>query len=300
MQSIANFFHYPSRIFLGILKKTNYLYPDSLYLRLYYFLKMGKVLHLKDPISFNEKLQWLKLYNRNPLYTIMVDKYEVKNYVSSIIGKDHVIPTIAVWDNIEEIDWDVLPRQFVLKTTHGGGGCGVVICRDKMLFDKGEAIKRLSASMKSNIYTEFREWPYKNVKKRIIAERFLTNDGEELIDYKIHSFNGIPKFILLCRNRFSETGLTEDFYSIKWEHLDIKRPNRDNPGGIRRPKELEEMLSYARLLSKDIPFVRTDFYIVKGIVFFGELTFFPASGMSLFEPEDYDRIFGTWLTLPEK
>ncbi len=300
MQPILNFIKHPSRLFLGIVKKTHFLYSDSVYLRLYYFFKLGKVLHLHHPLTFNEKLQWLKLYDRRPEYTMMVDKYSVKNYVAEIIGREHTIPTLGVWDSPDDIEWDLLPQQFVLKTTHGGGGCGVIICKNKATFNKDDAIHKLSVSLKSDIYKEFREWPYKNVKKRIIAEQYMTNDGQELEDYKIHCFNGTPKFILLCRDRFSKKGLSEDFYSTEWEHLNMKRPNRDNPGGHNRPKELDEMIRFAKLLSKDIPFIRTDFYIINGQVYFGELTFFPAGGMSSFEPEEYDRTLGSWLVLPHE
>ena len=300
MQPKFNFIKHPSRLFLGIVKKTQSLYSDSVYLRLYYYFKMGKVLHLNHPRTFNEKLQWLKLYNRQPEYTMMVDKYAVKDYVSNIIGKEHIIPTIAVWEKPEDINWDTLPPQFVLKTTHGGGSLGVIICKDKESFDKDKAIKKLTTSMKSDLYREFREWPYKNVRKRIIAEPFMTDGGKDLKDYKIHNFNGLPKFILLCRDRYAESGLTEDFYSTDWTHLEMKRPNLKNPGGHDCPKELKEMLSYAKQLSQNIPFVRTDFYIINGKVYFGELTFFPAGGMSKFEPEKYDEILGSWLTLPQQ
>ena len=286
---------HPSLALSSLLREANFLFPDKLYLRLMFRLKMGYWPNLKHPKTFSEKLQWLKLYNRRPEYTQMVDKMAVKDYVAGIIGSEYVIPTLGVWERPEDIEWDVLPRQFVLKTTHGGGGSGVVICLDKNTFNREDAVKKLNESLKKDIYKTLREWPYKNVHKRIIAEQYLSNDGELLEDYKVHNFNGIPRFILLCRDRFKESGLTDDFYTTKWEHLDVKRPEHDNPGGHDQPKELEEMLGLAERLSKGIPFVRTDFYTAGNKVFFGELTFFPAGGMSKFEPEQYDELFGSWL-----
>ena len=269
--------------------------PDKLYLQVLYRIRMGYWMDMEHPVTFNEKLQWLKLHNRRPEYTTMVDKQAVKEYVANIIGKEHIIPTIGVWDSVEEIDFDTLPNQFVLKTTHGGGGCGVVICKNKATFDKDAAIKKLQKSLDTDIYYVLREWPYKGVRKRIIAEPYMTDNGNVLEDFKIHNFNGIPRFILLCRDRFTGIGMSDDFYTTKWEHLDVKRPGHSNPGKHEKPKELEEMLSMAERLSKDIPFIRTDFYTIDHKVYFGELTFYPASGMSKFDPDSYDKLFGTWL-----
>lgn len=271
--------------------------PDSIYLKLLFYLKMGQCPDLKKPVSFNEKLQWLKLHDRKLEYTIMVDKYAVKEYVAQKIGKDYIIPTIGLWNKPEEIDWETLPNQFVLKTTHGGGGGGIIICKDKNEIDKEKAIQQLNNSLRQDIYRDYREWPYKNVPRRIMAEPYLTDNGKPLEDFKVHNFNGSPQFILLCRDRFSLTGLTDDFYTPEWKHLEVKRPGKDNPGGHEQPKNLPEMLSLAKILSKDIPFIRTDFYSINGKVFFGELTFYPASGMSHFEPEAWDVQFGKILKL---
>lgn len=227
----------------------------------------------------------------------MVDKYAVKDYVARMIGEEHIIPTLGVWDKPEDIDWDSLPNQFVLKTTHGGGGTGVVICKDKQVFDRGLAIKKLKRSMQANIYGSLREWPYKDVPKRVIAERYMSDGDGDLNDYKVHCFNGIPRVILLCRDRFGNTGMTEDFYTDQWEHMDVKRPNHDNPNEHKKPAELEEMLALSRRLSEGIPFVRVDFYTIGNKVYFGELTFFPASGLAHFEPSCYDDLFGSWLKI---
>ncbi len=287
----------PSYLFALLWQWMAPVLPDKLYLKVQYHLEMGYWMDFDDPITFNEKLQWLKLYDRRPEYTIMVDKFAVKKYVTDIVGAQYIIPTIGVWEKPEEIDFDTLPQQFVLKTTHGGGSTGVVICTDKRNFLKKEALKKLGISLKTDIYSVLREWPYKNVEKRIIAEPYLTNNGQPLEDFKIHCFNGVPKFILLCRDRYKKTGMVDDFYSTEWEHLNVKRPGHNNPGNYKRPEQLEEMLDLAKRLSAGIPFVRVDFYIIDNKVFFGELTFYPASGMSKFEPESYDELFGSWLNI---
>ena len=173
----------PKRFLLYLLKISANIWPDKIYLKIKYRLMMGKPLNLKEPKTFNEKLQWLKLYNRLPEYTTMVDKYAVKEFVASKIGNEYIIPTLGVWDTPEDIEWEKLPNQFVLKTTHGGGGCGVVICKDKSSFDIHMAKKELQKSLDSDLYLIFREWPYKGVKKRIIAEKYMSDGGCELVDY---------------------------------------------------------------------------------------------------------------------
>lgn len=274
--------------------------PDKPYLTLMYLAKMKKVMNWKSPVTFNEKLQWLKLYDRRPEYTQMVDKYEAKKYVADRIGERYIIPTFGVWERFEDIDFDALPGQFVLKCTHDSGG--LAICRDRNTFDIGEAKVKIENSLKNNFFYYGREWPYKNVKPRIIAEQYMEDVcSADLADYKIHCFNGIPKVILVCRDRYSGIGLTEDFYSDKWEHLDIKRPGTPNAAVVeRKPEQLEEMLRVARVLSKNMPFVRADFYVNNNKVYFGELTLYPAAGVKSFEPDSWDKVFGDWLKLPEK
>lgn len=289
----------PKKILVFILNKGAKLFSDKRFLKMKFRLEMGYKLDLDNPKTFNEKLQWLKLYNRKPEYTTMVDKYAVKDYVANIIGKEHIIPTLGVWDSVDEIDWDVLPNQFVLKTTHGGGGGGIVICKDKATFDKKEAKKTLQKSLDSDIYWNYREWPYKDVPKRIIAEQFMSNNGKDLEDYKIHCFNGEPKFILVCSNRYGNGAMIDDFYTPEWELMDVRRPGHPKSEKASKvPEQLNQMLELSRILSKNIPFLRTDFYIIDNKIFFGELTFFPASGMSKFEPQEWDNRFGNWLKLP--
>jgi len=261
-------------------------------------MRVGYKLNLDNPQTFNEKLQWLKLHNRRPEYTQMVDKVEAKKFVADIIGEDHIIPTLAVYNRVEDIDFDALPDKFVLKCTHDSGG--IVVCKDKSKLDKKAALVKLKRGLSRNYYYQNREWPYKNVKPRIIAEQYMSNGGEEeLVDYKVHNFNGTPEVILVCRDRYKETGLTEDFFSRQWEHLDISRPDHPQAAKLAsRPRELEEMLRLSEMLSKDIPFVRTDFYTIDNKVYFGELTFFPSSGMKSFIPEEWDKTFGDWIKLP--
>lgn len=269
---------------------------DATYLRIAYKSKFGKSLNLTCPTTFNEKLQWLKLHDRNPNYTNLVDKYEAKKYVEGILGSEYIIQTLGVWNSFEEIDFNKLPERFVLKCTHDSGG--LVICENKKLLDASAARTKINKCLKKNYYWHGREWPYKNVRPRIIAEEFLENGAAGLIDYKVHCFNGEPKLVLVCTDRFSPEGLHEDFFDIEWNHLDLKRPSHPNSKmNIKPPIKIDEMLRMARILSKGIPFARIDFYEIEGKVFFGEITLYPATGLELFEPLIYDNIMGEWLDI---
>lgn len=274
--------------------------PDKFYLKLKWKNAMDYPLDLENPKTFNEKLQWLKLNDRKAIYTQMVDKYGAKQYVSERLGEQLVIPTLGVWDKVEDIDWNSLPDRFVLKCTHDSGG--LVICKDKSKLNISKAQKIIRQSLNFDYYKAGREWPYKGVPRRIIAEEYMEESpGQELSDFKIHCFNGDPKIILVCRDRFSTTGLTEDFYDSEWNHLDIRRPEHPNASKqLEKPIELEQMLEFARVLSSDIPFLRVDFYIVNHKIYFGELTLYPSTGMAPFVPEKWDEIWGTWITLPKK
>lgn len=275
--------------------------PDATYLKLLYRFKMGHRLDLKNPQTFTEKLQWLKLYNRKPEYTKMVDKYAVKEYVANIIGEEYIIPTLGVWDKHENIDWDSLPNQFVLKTTHGGGGGGVVICKDKTIFDKASAIAKLKESMASDIYSGLREWPYKDVPRRIIAEKFLAPEKSlapnDLPDYKFFCFNGKVKFFKVDFGRFVEHHA--NYYSPEGELLEFGEqglePDPNYP--IELPNNLKEMISLAEKLSANEPFLRVDLFNVNGNIYFGELTFYPASGMLPWTTEEADMKIGKYLKL---
>lgn len=266
--------------------------PDEYMLKRRFKERMGYPLNLDNPQTFNEKMQWLKLHDRNPLYTTMVDKYEVKKYVAEKIGEQYIIPSLGVWEHFDEIDFDKLPDKFVLKCTHDSGS--VVLCRDKATFDKVAAKHKLERGIAKNYYYSGYEWPYKDVKPRIIAEKFMVDElRDELMDYKIHNFNGIPEFILVCSERFSRAGLAEDFFDVNWNHLSVKRPHHRNSDVIiEKPRKLEEMLLLSKKISRNIPFVRTDFYEIGDKIYFGEITFYPACGMEKFEPEVWDRKWG--------
>ena len=302
MFSFGRFFSSPRSIILSLNNHGMLSFlPDKRHIKWMYYASFGKHPNLDNPVTFNEKLQWLKLYDRNPLYTHLVDKYEVKEYVEGKIGSQYVIPTYGIWRNFNDIDFNSLPNQFVLKTTHDGGGAGVVICENKNGLDIEKARERIQGSLRRDVYQDLREWPYKDVPHRILAEKLLDNEGQPLQDYKIHCFNGEPKFILVCKDRYEKSGLTEDFYDCMWGHIPVRRPKHPNSvTPIEMPSELTEMLKLSRVLSAGIPFVRTDYYVSSGQIYFGEMTFYPTSGYTAFVPEEYDNIFGQWLKLPNR
>lgn len=225
---------------------------DELYLKMRYYAHFGRKLNLKDPKTFNEKMQWLKLYDRRSEYVKMVDKYEAKDYVAQKIGEEYVIPLLGVWDRFEDIDFTLLPNQFVLKCTHDSGS--VIICRNKQEFDFIQAGKKLKQSLATNFFYYGREWPYKEVKPRIIAEQYMVDEsGTELKDYKILNFNGVPRLIDVDYNRFA--GHMRNLYTTKWEYMDASIEYPNNPEHqIKRPEKLEQMLELAAKLSEGIPF----------------------------------------------
>lgn len=269
------------------------LIPDPIFLKVKFKIEMQQNLDLKHPTSFNQKLQWLKLNDRNAEYTKMVDKYEVKLIVKEKIGQEYVVENYGLWDSFDEIDFSHLPNQFVLKCTHDSGG--VVICSDKSNFNYEKAKIKIENSLNSNFYHVSREWPYKNVQSRIIAEKFLDNNP---MDYKFFCFNGEPRLVLVCSDRYSSNGLKEDFYDTDWNKLTLARTNHPNSEVILdRPSSLDIMLNLSKVLSDNIPFVRVDFYDIKGKVYFGELTLYPASGMEGFIPEYWDQKLGNWIKI---
>jgi len=300
MQNIISYFKEPKKLGLAVLTHFLTWLPDALYLKIMFRLRMGYCLNLRSPKTFNEKLQWLKLYNRKPEYTRMVDKYEAKKIAETILGKDYIIPTLGIWDRFENIDFDMLPERFVLKTTNGGGGGGVVICKDKNNLDKAVCEKRLNVSMRASIYRHLKEWPYKNVKPRILAERFMVDENGELRDYKFYCFNGEPKVFLVASERFSGHRTYFDYFDMDGNHLPFTQGGLNNPVTPTLPSTFDEMKRVAGKLSKGIPHVRIDLYSVDGKVYFGEYTFFDSSGFEKFTPKEWDEIFGGWLTLPIK
>ncbi len=278
----------------GVFERIN----DKTYLKLLYRGIINKKLNIKNPCDFNEKLQWLKLYNRKPEYTIMADKYAVRKYIGQTIGDDYLIPLLGVWDNPDDINFDLLPNQFVLKCNHNSG-TGMCICKDKSSLDIDKTIKGLKNGMAENYYTKTREWPYKNIERKIIAETFMVDDsGDELKDYKFMCFNGKVKCIFVCTDRF-KSGLKITVFDTQWDKLQIKVCNTENKTDIPKPYNFEKMIELAEKLSQRIPFVRIDFYEVNRKIYFGEITFFPESGYEVFEPEDWLKKMGEWIKLQD-
>ena len=274
------YLHNPQDLQFALALRYPKLFSDKQYLKILFRKLMGSELNLECPQTFSEKLQWLKLYDHNPQYTQMVDKYEAKKYVANIIGEEYIIPTLAVYNSTKEINLDTLPDKFVLKCTHDSGS--VAICKDKKTFQKEKAFAMLDKGLKRNFFWENREWPYKNVKPRIIAEAYLEDkETQELRDYKF--------FCLF------------DFFDADYRHLDIRKghhPNADTPP--EKPHSFEKMKEMAERLSQGIPHLRVDFYEANGKIYFGELTFTSGSGFTPFEPEEWDLRFGKWLKLPSK
>lgn len=281
------------------LYKTRYLWSDKQYLKAQFRLKMGKPLNLRNPQTFSEKLQWLKLYDRRPEYTMMVDKYAVKEYVASIVGEKYVIPTLGVWDRVEDIEWDSLPNQFVLKCTHDSGG--LVICRDKSKLDIQNAERILNVSLSRDYYMGNREWPYKNVPRRIIAEKYIEPrpDINDLPDYKFFCFDGEVKALFIATDRQKEgEDVKFDFFDADFNHLPFRQGHENASPTPTKPENFELMKKVAEQLSKGYPQVRVDLYDLGNRVLFGELTLYHFSGTVPFVPEEWDRRFGDMLNLP--
>lgn len=259
-------------------------------------MQFGRFCHLRNPQTYNEKLNFLKLYYKNPLYTTLVDKFEVKKYISNIIGEQYIIKTLGIYNLFEEIDFSSLPNQFVIKCTHDSEG--LVIVKDKSTFDVEAAKTKIEKALKYNFFYIGREWPYKNVQPRIIIEEYLEDhiDGE-LRDYKFFCFNGVPKVMFVATDR-SKGATKFDFFDLDFNHLDIVQ-HYPNAGDVRKPTNFCEMIDLSKKLSEGFPHVRVDFYEVEGRLYFGEMTFFHFSGFMPFKPDKWDRIFGEWLDINE-
>lgn len=289
----------PGRLFMNIIYRipaVSRCIDDEKYLKFIYFFCFWKKLDLENPTTYNEKLQWLKLYDRRAIYTTMVDKYAAKDYVSERIGQQYIIPTLGVWDSFDEIDFDHLPNQFVLKCTHDSGG--LVICKDKSKLDKKAARKKIGKCLKHNYFYLGREWPYKNVKPRIIAEPYLVDHNGELKDYKFFCFSGIPKMLFIATNRGIDTRF--DFYDMNFQHLPFMNGHANAERNLQCPEGFDKMKELAGVLSQGLPELRVDFYNVDGKIYFGELTLFHFSGLVPFEPAEWDEKIGSWCELPQK
>lgn len=272
---------------------------DEKYLRRAYRVFMGKKLDLQDPQTYTEKLQWLKLYDHRQEYTQMVDKYAVKAYVAEKIGSEYVIPLLGVWERARDIDFDALPQRFVLKTTHDSGG--IVLCTDKSKLDIQATRKTLQKYLSRNYYAVKREWPYKNVKPRIIAEAYMVDSSyHELRDYKFFTFAGQPKVLYIVQGRGRGAATTADFFDMDFQHLPFAIDHDMASIPPEKPVQFEAMKRFAALLSEGTPQLRVDFYEVDGKLYFGEMTFFHCSGLAAFYPKKWDRIFGDWVQLPPK
>lgn len=297
MKKIAKYVKRPSLIIMYLMNKGLFNFiSDKMYIKIAYRINLGKKLNLSNPQLFNEKLQWLKLYDRKDVYTTMVDKYEAKKYVAGIIGDEYIIPTFGVYDRFDDIDFDKLPSQFVIKCTHDCGG--LVIVKDKLSFDIDSAKQKINKSLKRNYYYHGREWPYKNVKPRIIIEKYMEDDiYHELRDYKFFCFNGKVKFFKIDFNRF--VNHAANYYDVNGNLLhfgEIKCPPNYNEK-LKMPKKLKEMISVAEKLSKGLVFIRVDLYEVNSKIYFGELTFSPNCGFGKFNPEEYDLKIGKMLEI---
>ena len=300
MKNITKYIKEPSKVILYLMNKNILCWlNDKKYLELKYKLIMKSKLDLENPQTFNEKMQWLKLYDRKPEYTNMVDKYEAKKYVAEVIGEEYIIPTIGIYDKFDDIEFNKLPQQFVIKCTHDSGG--LVVCKDKSKFNIEKAKIKINACLKKNFYYYSREWPYKDVKPKIIIEKYMkdSKQKEDLIDYKFFCFNGEPKYIYISQGLSNHATANISFADMNYNQCEFHRtdfkPFKVLPS---KPESFEQMKKLARKLSKDYIFLRVDFYEINKKIYFGELTFYPGSGYIPFEPKEYDKKIGDMIKLP--
>lgn len=304
--AIHSLFFNPKHFVAAILIRIGRRVPDELYLRWVFYLETGNKLNLDNPSRFNEKLQWIKLYYHNPLMTTMVDKYAVKDYVSGRMKELpeenlYVAKTLGVWQCPEEINWDILPTQFVIKTNHDGGNNGVFVCKDKSQIDKNKLIRAINKSLKRDVYALGREWPYKNVPRCVLAEQYLEDATGELRDYKFFCFNGEVHYLFIATERQKKgEDVKFNYYDADFEPLDIIQHHPMSTKNIEKPQNFEAMKRIASHLSKGLPEVRVDLYEANGKIYFGEYTFFHHGGTVPFHPDKWDFIWGELIQLPEK
>lgn len=263
-----------------------------------FFRRVGYYPNLNNPKTFNEKIQWLKLNNKHPKLINYVDKAEVKNYVSMKIGAKYIVPTLGIWTNVKDINFETLPNKFVLKCTHDSGG--VIICKDKSTVDINKIKRRLKKHLQTNYYYLGFEWPYKNVKPRIIAEPYLEDlEVKEIRDYKFYVFNGKARIMKLATDRNVYTGdVNMDFYDMQFNHLPFTRGHNNSTKVLNKPYNFELMRDLAEQLAPhETPFSRIDFFEINKQVYFGEITFYPAGGWVAFDPPEWDTILGNMLNL---
>ncbi len=277
---------------------------DEDYLKRLYKAHFGKELNLENPQTFNEKLQWLKLYYHRPDYTMMADKLAVRPYIAEKIGEEHLVPLLGVWDDPNDIDFDALPEQFVLKCSHNSG-LGLCICKDKSALDIEKTKNMLKNGLREDYSIASREWQYRDIPHKILAEKYMKDDVQTeksgMINYKVNCFNGVPKYIYVSKNVDGKKNDCLSLLTPEWENAPFTH-RRYKPFDTIPPKPVnyDKMLKYSRILSEDIPYVRVDFYEIGGKLYFSELTFTIASGFTRYSPDESDALIGSWLTLPEK
>lgn len=298
IKKIINCLMHPSKILFYFASRNIIKMDDESYLKLSYKVLMGKKLDLNNPKKFSEKLQWLKLNDRQDIYTTMVDKYGVKEYVARKIGDEYIIPTLEVYSSFDEIDFSKLPESFVLKCTHDSGGN--IVCRDKSKLDFLKSKKKIESTMKKNFYYAAREWPYKNVKPRIIVEQFMKDENQKngLIDYKFYCFHGKPQFLYVSEGLENHSTAKISFLNLDYSFADFQRLDYQHFRNLPvKPVNYNKMIEIATELSQNIPFVRVDLYEINNKVYFSELTFSPCGGFMKFEPEKYDEKIGEMIDL---
>lgn len=270
--------------------------PDKQYLKMVFKAETGYLLNLSHPLTYNEKLQWIKLYDRKPIYIVYADKYKVRGFISKTIGDQYLVPLIGMYKNANEIPWEKLPNRFVLKCNHASGTN--IVCKDKKELDISAAKKKLNAWLKKNAYWGAREWCYKEIEPCIICEQFIeTKDGNTPDDYKFMCFSGVPRLIQVHHDRYGDHTL--DYYTPEWKRAKLKRIDANTSSKtIQKPENLEEMLTIAEMLSKDMYYARIDLYNVDGKIYFGEITMYPTGGFSTFEDYNDDLLLGSYIKLP--
>lgn len=298
IKKIMHYIKCPKEIIIYLMNKGAFKnMDDEKYIKLKYKLIMGEKLNLDNPKKLSEKLQWLKLYDRKDIYTQMVDKYESKKFLRTVIDEKYIIPTYGVYNSFDEIDFDKLPKEFIMKCTHDSGGA--FMCNDKEKFDKDIAKKTINKFLKRKYFYIHREWPYKNVKPRIIIEKYLKNkDNTDLIEYNWFCFNGEPKFLMACYGDRA-TARYNDYYDIDFKKLDFRCVYNTCEQPMQKPEIFDEMLELCKKISKNVPSLRVDFYEVDGKIYIGELTFFHWAGYTKFEPREWDLKLGKLLVLPK-
>ena len=296
--AIHSLFFRPKHFVAALLYRVGGCLPDALYLKWIVRLECGRKLELENPKRFNDKLQWLKLYYRDPLWTKMVDKYGVKELVSERVGAEYVVPCLGVWNRAEDIEWDKLPDRFVLKTAHDSGNNGVFICKDKAKIDKAKWIKKINSSLRRDTSIPGREWPYKDVPKRVFAEQYLEDVSGELRDYKFFCFDGEVKYLYVATERQSGK-LKFNYFDMDFKPLGMWQSHQPSDKPIEKPEKFEEMKALAAKLSKGLPEVRVDLYEAKGKIYFGEFTFFSLGGIATFHPDEWDFVWGENVVLPK-